>query len=210
MTELQIRSRRGFALSSTALDSMGTGAAGPIVDLLNEAIQSLDQPLPSVQGQDVSSIRDATRSHLLARKSFDLKVLVSRVSMHFNDTRRRSLFRQIDMIHDPENWEESDELPSKDSFSTLMRFYISPRVIQNPKLGLSANGMFLAMWSTDGAMLTLEFKPKDQVAWIVREQSNGELEYASGASPLRRLWNVIAPYRISEWLSHGPQEHPTR
>ena len=70
-----------------------------------------------------SVIAHPTKSQSLEEKLFDakanVKVMFSKVSMHFSDETRTKIFKFIDFLHDEDDWEEGDSPINSESFNTI-------------------------------------------------------------------------------------------
>lgn len=131
----------------------------------------------------------------------NIKVLTSALSMHLDDGFRRSLFEQIDLIHDPDDWDETDSPINSDTFKSFIRWYIlnSPGV--KPGYGLSSTGNIIAMWFNNKDKLLIEFFPYDKARWLVSKVvADDEFERASGTAKISRLLDVLAPYSPNDFF----------
>src|SRR5271167_4758526 len=50
-----------------------------------------------------------------------VKILTSQVAMHLDGEWRTKLFRQLDSLHDPAEWEEGDQPIQQASFATFLK-----------------------------------------------------------------------------------------
>lgn len=133
----------------------------------------------------------------------NVKILLSQVSMHFSDALRNKLFHQIDLLHDPDDWEDGDDPIQLQSFNTFLRwFYLNgPPLL--PNFGLSVAGNFIASWLTNHNKnsLILEFLSNDRIKWFVTKFYDEEADHSSGSTKLSRITAVLAPYHTDDWFS---------
>jgi len=129
----------------------------------------------------------------------EAKVWTSRIAMHLDRETRDRLFRQLDVLHDAEEWGEGDRPVALDSYKSLVRAILFHRINRRPSLSLMPNGNLLALW-TDGAdYLTIEFLSRDQAKWLVQSTSLDGPERAAGTSPLQRLRAVLQTFCTERW-----------
>lgn len=128
------------------------------------------------------------------------KVLTSAVAMHLDRTWRIKLFRQLDALHDIEEWEQGDVPVQEASFATFLRTIIALNPDRRPGLGLTATGCLLGAWTTGKDRLTLEFLPNSHVRWLVSCHDEVQVERAAGETSVARLSAVLEPYRPSRWF----------
>lgn len=133
----------------------------------------------------------------------NVKILLSQVSMHFSEALRKKLFRQIDLLHDPDDWEEGDDPIQLQSFKTFLRWFYLNEPPQLPNFGLSAAGHFIASWLTNHNKdrLILEFLSNDRVKWFVTKYYGEEADHSSGLTKLSRIADVLAPYHADDWFT---------
>jgi hypothetical protein len=136
----------------------------------------------------------------LFNASAQLKILVSQVSMHLSDDWRRRLFRKLDSLYDPENWEQSDTLVDPGSFMSFLRLILQIGPIDRMSLGVSQEGHFLTGWIRDKDSLTLEFTGEDDIRWALVRHLGDHRESAAGRTSLQRLPAVLKPYSPEAWF----------
>ncbi len=142
-------------------------------------------------------------SECLFDASASVKIALSRVSMHMERSWRDTLFHQIDLLHDVDEWEEGDKPINKDSFSAFIKGIILINPKRLPGLGLSSNGNIIAAWTNGSNRLTAEFLPNIHVKWVLSRCINGETERASGIIPIARLPECLAPYKPEIWFQQS-------
>ena len=130
----------------------------------------------------------------------NVKIMASAVSMHINPELRIKLFRQIDMLHDPDEWEPEDTPINQLSFKTFLSGLLQINPERGPGLGLSNTGNVIAAWVTDKDRLIIEFMPK-KVKWVITRFINDEPEQFTGRTLINRLFESLAPYNPDHWFS---------
>jgi hypothetical protein len=146
---------------------------------------------PNVVGSLEGQLFDATAN---------VKVLTSQIAMHMSREWRDVLFRQLDSLHDPEEWDPEDAPIQKASFATFLKaiFQLAPKA--RPGLGLSYRGYLLAAWVHDSDRLTIEFLPNDRVRWVISKDVENEPERFAGDVHVARLVESLKPYEPQRWL----------
>jgi len=130
----------------------------------------------------------------------DAKIWTSRLAMHLPRETRDRLFRQIDILHELDEWDENDQPVNLSSYQSLVRTIIYHRINGRPALSLMPNGNVLALWCDGEQKLTIEFLPENRSRWLIQSATESGPERAAGTSPLVRLRDVLAPYRADRWF----------
>lgn len=131
----------------------------------------------------------------------DVKVMTSQVSMYLKDEMRQKLFNQIDLIHEPEDWDVDDSPVNKPSFNSFLRWFLLVSPERGPGLGLTYAGNIIAAWVENKNRLILEFLPKDKSKWSVTKYIDGEVERSSGEANILRLPEVLSPYEVDNFFN---------
>ncbi len=148
-------------------------------------------------------------SLLLAERSLEerlfdatanVKILTAQVAMHLDREWRDKLFRQLDSLHDPDEWEQDDEPIQQTSFATFLKAIVQIKPTRRPGLGLSHGGHLIAAWTTGLDRLTIEFLPNDRVRWVLALHRDDEPEYFVGQTPVSRLTEGLAPHNPGHWF----------
>ena len=181
-------------------------AAGAESKVLQERLRAMQKKPPSAPG-DQSEPR-AQITERLFNASAQLKILVSKVSMHLSDDWRQRLFRKLDSLHDPENWEQSDTLVDPGSFMGFLRLILQIGPIARMSLGVSPEGHFLTGWIRDKDSLTLEFTGRDEIRWALVRHLGDRRESAAGRTSLERLPAVLKPYSPETWFENANEISP--
>lgn len=138
----------------------------------------------------------------------NVKTLTSQVAMHLDREWRSKLFRQLDSLHDPSEWESGDQPVRQDSFATFLKaiLHISPQ--RRPGLGLSHLGNLVTTWTTGRDRLTIEFLPEDRVRWVLSRYDNEDQpERFAGEIDVSRLVASLASYKPEHWFKHVDEDH---
>ncbi|MFC3429951.1 hypothetical protein [Sphingobium fuliginis] len=128
------------------------------------------------------------------------KIWTSRVAMHLNDDARRRYFKQLDRLHDTDEWAGEEFPVALDSYKGFIRFMLLTKSDSKPGLALSAKGNLVAVWQSGEDRLTIEFHPEGSADWLVSRKLEGLWERAAGNSTIARIPEVIAPYNPKVWL----------
>lgn len=130
-----------------------------------------------------------------------VKILTSQIAMHLEREWRDKLFRQLDSLHDPNEWEPDDEPVQQASFATFLKAIVQIRPKRRPGLGLSHAGHLIAAWTKQADRLTIEFLPDDRVRWVIGRIRDDEPEHIAGQTRVSRLAEALAPYDPEIWFS---------
>lgn len=129
-----------------------------------------------------------------------IKVLISQLAMHMDATWRDGLFRQLDSLHDPEEWDLEDTPIQRGSFGTFLKAMLKLAPTAKPGLGASYKGHVVAAWTCGQDRLTIEFFPNDRVRWVISNLTGSGIERFAGEVPVSRLAETIQPYEPKRWL----------
>jgi hypothetical protein len=151
---------------------------------------------------------------LLDEELFDalarVKILTAQVAMHLERTWRDKLFRQLDSLHDPAEWEHGDAPLRQLSFSTFLKAILSIKPVRRPGLGLSHSGNLIASWTTARDRLTIEFLPDDRVRWVLTRYRDDETERVAGQMLVARLAEGLQPYAPERWFNESQNSESAR
>lgn len=131
-----------------------------------------------------------------------VKIMTSQVAMHMDGEWRGKLFRQLDSLHDPAEWEEGDQPVQQSSFATFLKAMLSIKPKRRPGLGLSHAGHLIAAWTTGDDRLTIEFLPNDHVRWVLSRRYDDGTERFAGDTGVARLAEGLASYHPEHWFEH--------
>lgn len=182
-TEIIQKIREFEADKTNTLQYLGAKNKSIIQNIANETHKNLDEKL-----------FDASAS---------IKILISNVSMHFSEEFRKKLFLQIDLLHNPDDWEDGDFPIQANSFSTFLRWFYLNQPSNLPNFGLTDSGHLIASWvkNENRDRLILEFLSADRIKWYITIQYDEDIDYSNGMTNLFRIIELLAPYNIVEWLS---------
>lgn len=130
----------------------------------------------------------------------DAKLWTSKVAMHMDITTRDRYFRQLDLLHDCDEWFGDDKPMSLASYQGFIRFMLMIGGKSKPSLGLAPNGYLSAIWQFETDRLTIEFKDRNHVQWVVSKRQGDEIDRTAGSTNLERLKANLAPYRPEAWF----------
>ena len=132
--------------------------------------------------------------------SADAKIWASRVSMKLPKGVRERLFRQLDMLHDADEWMDDGKPINLESFQSLVRSILVHKIKSNPALALMPNGNIVALWEAHTSRLSVEFLPTGKVRWSVQAEVDGSEERAAGLASIVRLREILAPFGGGIWF----------
>ena len=188
--------------------STGENAVGGLEHVVSDGTQRIiAQYAAALRRQPTPSAFEAADSEKSAgERVFDalaaVKVLTAQVAMHLDRVYRDWLFRQLDSLHEVDEWEVGDEPIRQASFGTFLKATLALRPERRPGLGLSQGGNLIAAWTTGRDRLTIEFLPNDRVIWVLTRYSEEEPERYAGQTPVASLVTGLAPHHPEHWLSH--------
>jgi hypothetical protein len=187
----------------TPLLSGGNSALSTTLShLLTEMHKSSPQSITPKSSQVFKPLEE-TKEIRLFNAVAALKLAVAEVSMHLDTAWRTRLFTQIDMLHEPDDWDESYQLTDLDSFKTFLRLILQQGPLQRLGLGIDDNGHILASWRNRQDMLSLIFLGKDRVRWAVVRHQGDEIESAGGRTSVERLPTVLQAYNPEFWYGNA-------
>lgn len=128
------------------------------------------------------------------------KIWTSRVAMHLDREARDRIFRQLDALHEVDEWIAGDAPISVDSYKSFIRAIVYHAVNSRPALALMPSGNVLAMWQDGADKLTVEFLPGNRTRWLVQNQTPNGPERTTSTTPLERLRDVLQPYDADRWF----------
>ena len=176
---------------------------GPIEEIMKNIRNLETGPSPScaVVNRAVSINAEQTIEEVLFDARSSVKILISQISMHLKQEWREKLFRQIDLLHEIDEWETDDKPINPLAFKSFIRWALQGKADRCPNFGLSNDGNLLASWLTDKDRLTIEFLPHNRAKWIVSIYILGVPERSAGQSDINRLFAILGPYGSDRWFS---------
>jgi hypothetical protein len=194
-----------FQTSNPHTSPLSTGNS-ELSTTLNHLLTEMHKPSPSSTETKLSQIfkpLEETKESRLFNAVAALKVAVAEVSMHLEAAWRARLFTQIDMLHEPDDWDESYKITDLDSFKTFLHLILRQGPLQRLGLGIDDNGHILASWKNGRDMLSLIFLSGDKVRWAVVRHQDDEIESAGGQTSLDRLPTVLQAYNPETWYGNA-------
>ena len=206
MTGMIVEPRRSPIAPQAGIISELAPAFSPETKRLAQQADALrTRPLPTTV-RSTDEIRDLPERLFDARAA--AKILTAAVAMHLDPAWRQKLFRQLDSLHDLDEWEEGDEPLQQSSFATFLKAILTINPQVSPGLGLSHSGHLVAAWTTDRDRLTIEFLPNDRVRWVLARYKEDEPSRFAGQTPVSELTEGLAPHRPEHWFSNEGRQRP--
>jgi hypothetical protein len=196
MTEMGIflasrASERRMAISASSSSALGLG----ISDIIKHGLVSSKATPWNHEFAPPSSLAERV-FHALA----EAKIWTSRVAMRLDLVARDRYFRQLDLLHDCEEWFGDDHPLRLESYKSFVRFMITEGRESKPSLAMNPNGHLLAVWEAFGNRLTIEFNENDRLQWIV---SCAYGDRTAGITSLALIKSRLAPYNPEAWFGVG-------
>jgi hypothetical protein len=186
---------------------MSSTAAGEVASSLEKKMRSLCSIVSGAAAEIAETaetdLNKKSTENQLAIKASSLKVMISKVSMYFENSWRVSLTERLDELLSPLDWDEEDVVPSERSFSTFLRMMIYLHPTKRPGIGLSASGNFVAAWSRKQDRLIIECLARDEVRWVLFRELGDDRESGAGKSQIHRIPEVTAAYEPEKLLQNG-------
>ena len=158
-----------------------------------------------VSDQSSTIVREIAKNKSTGESLFDAtaeaKRWTSQIAMRLDPEARRRFFRQLDWLHDENEWFEGDLPITLDSYKSFVRAYLSGNVGGKPALALGQAGRLIAIWQEEANKITIEFFPRDKVRYVVSQVVNGEHERFAGDTSIGRLTQVLSPFRNARWFN---------
>jgi hypothetical protein len=133
----------------------------------------------------------------------DAKIWTSKVAMHLDREARDRYFRQLDLLHDCDEWFGDEQPLLLNSYKGFIRFMLKDGGTSKPSLAMSPKGRLIAVWQNGSDRLSIEFEEQDHAQWVVRRQLENNVERAAGSTTLARIRANLAPYNPESWLGVG-------
>jgi hypothetical protein len=184
-------SERRIEISASSSSSLGLG----ISDIIKHGL---------VAPKAMAPVNEFTPPKSLAERVFhalaDAKIWTSRVAMRLDLVARDRYFRQLDLLHDCDEWFGDDQPLRLDSYKSFVRFMMTEGGQSKPSLALNPDGHLLAVWEAFGNRLTIEFNKNDCLQWIV---SCIDGDRTAGLTSLAKIKSHLAPYDPESWFDLG-------
>lgn len=153
------------------------------------------------RGQSLAKAKPATLAEKLFEATSSAKIWTSHVAMRLDRETRDRFFRQLDRLHDIDEWVEDGRPLDISSYKTFVRSILSLRLDDRPGLALMPNGNLLATWSRGQSRLSIEFRANDIVRWVVAEPGDGRTDRIAGDTGLIRLREELMLLGAEKWFS---------
>lgn len=147
--------------------------------------------------------KQKSRSELLANAVAEAKRWTSEVAMRLSPDTRRLIFRQLDRLHDPDEWFDGDRPMNLASYKSFVRAILSKDISGRPAFALSSAGILSAIWLNASARLIIEFFPDDRVRYLVTRPLGDGTERAAGETRTSRITEVLHPFDSGAWFNGG-------
>ena len=128
------------------------------------------------------------------------KIWTSRVAMRLDLVARDRYFRQLDLLHDCDEWFGDERPLLLESYKSFVRFMMSEGGHSKPSLALNPDGHLLAIWEVSDNRLTIEFKGDDRLQWVV---SCADGDRTAGMTSLASIKSHLTPYNPEVWFGLG-------
>lgn len=195
---------QAFAMQTEVQPPLGfdAGAFAKIVSGANYAdpgVRTIGRPQTFFQLVEMPK----SQPQLLSQAVAKAKHWTSEIAMRLAPETRRMLFRQLDRLHDPDEWFDGDQPISLDSYKSFVRAILTQDVSGRPALALNSSGILSAIWLKDKSRLVVEFFPHDRVRYLVTRPDRDATERVVGETWASRLNEVLQPFEPSAWFDGG-------
>jgi hypothetical protein len=144
---------------------------------------------------------EVSLASLLFDASAKAKQWTSSVSMRIEDETRMWLFRQLDRLHEIDEWFEGNEPIDLSSYKTFVRAIIAGYISGKPALALTPDGRVVAIWQNQVDKLIIDFFTGDNVRYLVTQTRLEMVERFAGNTSSERLREVLVPFNSGSWFS---------
>lgn len=153
------------------------------------------------RGQSLAKAKPTTLPEKLFEATASAKIWTSYVASHLDRGTRDRFFRQLDRLHEIDEWVEDGEPLQISSYKTFVRSILSLRLDDRPGLALMADGNLLGTWSHGKSRLSIEFLANDVVRWVVAEPGHDRTDRIAGDTGLDRLCEELMLHGAEKWFS---------
>jgi len=155
------------------------------------------------KGQTI--VRSVAKTQTIEKTLADAVALAKRwtsqIAMRIPSEVKQRIFRQLDRLHDPDEWVEGDKPLDLGSYQSFMRAFLGGIVGGKPGLALSQGGILIAVWQSGDCKLNIEFFPLDKVRYLASRNIEGEIERFSGSAKISSLKVALAPFENVDWFN---------
>lgn len=153
------------------------------------------------RGQSLAKAKPTTLAEKLFEATSSAKIWTSYVAMHLDRETRDRFFRQLDRLHDIDEWVEDGRPLDISSYKTFVGSILSLKLDDRPGLALMANGNLLGTWRRCQSKLSIEFRANDNVRWVIAEPGDGRIDRIAGDTGLTRLREELMLHGAEKWFS---------
>lgn len=153
------------------------------------------------RGQTLAKLMPETLAEKLFEATALAKVWTSHVAMRLDRETRERYFRQLDRLHDIDEWSGDGKPLDIASYKTFVRAVLSLKLNEFPGLALMGSGNLLGTWSSGASRLSIEFQANDLVRWVVAEPGEGRTDRIAGDTGLSRLKEELMLRGAEKWFS---------
>ena len=178
-------------------DPHDVGSSLQRIDELAATIRVSHKPTTVVQ----QITKSKSTSDLLFEATANAKQWTSQVAMRLKPEAKKMFFRQLDRLHNEDEWFEGDKPIDLESYKAFVRAYISTGIGGKPALALTQRGHLVAIWQNGSNKLTIEFFPRDKARYLVSQVVEGETERFVGDTSISRLPQVLSPFESARWFN---------
>ncbi|MFM1975439.1 MAG: hypothetical protein RL145_285, partial [Pseudomonadota bacterium] len=131
------------------------------------------------------------------------KTWTASVASRLDDSTRLWLFRQLNRLHDADEWLDGDRPVDLDSYKSFVRALIVGYIGGRPAIALGNRGEIIAIWQDNQDRLIVDFYADGKVRFLVNQLADEQRERVAGNTITARLKQVLNPYRHERWFQHG-------
>jgi hypothetical protein len=129
----------------------------------------------------------------LFKATAEVKIWASQVAMRLEPSTRARIFRQIDMLHNPDDWMPGDKPVQLSSFKSFVRAMLIKAVKGVPSLALTPDGLVTALWQLESSQLNVQFLADDKVKFLLTRHIGSETDRVAGTTVIQRLAGILNP-----------------
>lgn len=175
-----------FTSSSVSAFGLATG------DILRHGLVH-SSPAPTASRPSVEQSLDEILFQALA----NAKIWTSQVAMRLDNEARNRYFRQLDRLHDVNEWFEHDKPVELESYKGFIRFMLIMQGNSKPAMALSSKGQLVAVWETGARKLVVEFLDSNRLQWLA---NCGLEDRTAGKANLENIVERLEPYNPRLWF----------
>jgi hypothetical protein len=155
-----------------------------------------------VGGKPVTVLREVPKPSTIAHELFaataNAKIWASNLAMHLPRDILSRYFRQLDVLHDPEEWFEGDKPVNLDSWQALIRAVLIGSVSGKPSLAITPCGNLTALWVSKTSRCNIEFLSQNRARFLVSHVLQSGNERMAGEISIERLGDLLKSFAIEK------------